>query len=124
MDLIEKIYSVIANCIMLIVIIYAAMNFYLSKYHLKVMDKIVYGQVYDEDNYIHKAMRIIDSIGYMTQQRLRGRLPIKTQKEIMALDKKFRRPFMVQFGVLIVMVIIVVVIFILEIFFQKPEFLL
>ena len=120
MEFIEDINAVIANGIVLTAIIYVAINIYISKYHLKVMDKIVYGQVYAEDNYIHKAMRIIDSIGYMTQQRLRGRLPIETQNKIMALDKKFRRPFMIQLGVLIVMVLIVIVIFILEIFFQKP----
>jgi len=120
MDILETLDSVIFEIIILTLIIYAAINKYLSKYHLKVMDKIVYGQVYAEDNYIHKAMRIIDSIGYMTQQRLRGRLPIETQNKIMALDKKFRRPFMIQLGVLIVMVLIVIVIFILEIFFQKP----
>ncbi len=120
MDILETLDSVIFEIIILTLIIYAAINKYLSKYHLKVMDKIVYGRVYAEDNFIHKAMRIIDSIGYMTQQRLRGRLPIETQNKIMAMDKKFRRPFMIQLGVLIVMVLIVIVIFILEIFFQKP----
>ncbi len=121
MDILEKLDSVIFEITIFILIIYAAMNFYLSKYHLKVMDKIVYGRVYAEDNFIHKAMRIIDSIGYMTQQRLRGRLPIETQNKIMALDKKFRRPFMIQLGVLIVMVLIVIVIFILEIFSKNLD---
>ncbi len=124
MKFIEDIYAVIANSIMLIAPIYALINIHISRYHLKVMDKIIYGQVYDEDNYIHKAIRTIDCIGYFVRKRNRERLPIKTQKEIMALDKKFRRPFMMLWGLLIVMMIIIVIIAILEVFYPKPDYLL
>ncbi len=124
MKFIEDIYAVIANSIMLIVPIYALINIHISRYHLKVMDKIIYGQVYDDDNYIHKAIRTIDCIGYFVRKRNRERLPIKTQKEIMALDKKFRRPFMMLWGLLIVMMIIIVIIAILEVFYPKPDYLL
>ncbi len=124
MNLIENIISIISPIGMLIVPIYALINIHISKYHLKVMDKIIYGQVYDEDNYIHKAIRTIDCIGYFVRKRNRERLPIKTQKEIMALDKKFRRPFMMLWGLLIVMMIIIVIIAILEVFYPKPDYLL
>ncbi len=119
MDFIEIFGLYLTAFTMFILIIYAAINRYICKYHLKVMDKIIYGQVYDEDNYVHKAMRTIDCIGYFVRKRNRERLPIKMQKEIMALDKKFRRPFMVLWGLGIVMMIIFVIIFILEIFFPE-----
>ncbi len=101
--------------------IYVALNIYTSKYHLKVMDKIVYGQVHDEDSYVHKAMRIIDYTGYISNKRLRKRLPVKMQNEIMALDKKFWRLFIIQGWVLNVLTIIVLSIMILEVFFPEPD---
>ncbi len=119
MDFIEIFGLGVAVFALFIIITYVVINIYISKYHLKVMDKIIYGQVYDEDNYVHKAMRTIDCIGYFVRKRNRERLPIKMQKEIMALDKKFRRPFMVLWGLGIVMMIIFVIIFILEVFFPE-----
>ncbi len=44
MEFIGVLNAVIANGIMLIVLIYALINIHISKYHLKVMDKIVYGR--------------------------------------------------------------------------------
>ncbi len=108
----------VASFALLIINTYVAINIYISKYHLKVMDKIIYGQVYDEDNYVHKAIRTIDCIGFFIRKRNRQRLPIKTQNEILALDKKFRRPFMMLWWLYIVMMIII---FILEVFFPTPE---
>jgi len=111
----------VASFALLIINTYVAINIYISKYHLKVMDKIIYGQVYDEDNYVHKAIRTIDCIGFFIRKRNRQRLPIKTQNEILALDKKFRRPFMMLWWLYIVMMIIMIIIFILEVFFPTPE---
>jgi len=125
MELIENIYSVLAFSGILIVPIYALINIHVSRYHLKVMDKIVYGQqIPDEnDNYVFKAMRTMDYMGFFFRKLLRERLPIKTQNEIMALDKKFRRPFIILFGLGIIMMIIIVIFAILEVFFPKPELL-
>ncbi len=58
MGILEILDSVIFEITILTLIIYVAMNIYTSKYHLKVMDKIVYGQVHEEDNYIHKPKKI------------------------------------------------------------------
>ncbi len=66
----------------------------------------------------------MEYIGFFVRKLLRERLPIKTQKEIMALDKKFRRPFMLLWGLGIVMMIIMVIILILEVFYPKPDYLL
>jgi len=121
MGILEILDSVIFEITILTLIIYVAMNIYTSKYHLKVMDKIVYGQVHEEDNYIHKAMRIIDYTGYISNKRLRKRLPIEIQNEIMALDKKFHRLFIIQGWVLNFLTLIVVIIIILELFFPEPE---
>ncbi len=124
MGFIEILHTVIFYITILILIIYVAINMYISKYHLKVMDKIIYGQVYDEDNYIHKAMRTIDCIGFFVRKRNRERLPVKIQNKIMALDKKFRRPFMILWGLLIMMMIIMVIMAIMEFYLPKPEYLL
>jgi predicted nucleic acid-binding Zn ribbon protein len=125
MEFIEVLNAVIANGIVLIVLIYALINIHISKYHLKVMDRIVYGRQppNSDDNYVFKAMRTIEYMGFFIRKRLRERLPIKTQKEIMALDKKFRRPFMMLWWLYIFIMIIMVIIFILEVF-PKPDYLL
>ncbi len=123
MEFIGVLNAVIANGIMLIVLIYALINIHISKYHLKVMDKIVYGRQIPkkDDNYVFKAMRTMEYIGFFVRKLLRERLPINTQKEIMALDKKFRRPFMMLWGLGIIMMIIMVIILILEVFFPTPN---
>ncbi len=66
-------------------------------------------------------MRIIDYTGYISNKRLRKRLLIEIQNEIMALDKKFRRLFIIQGWVLNVLTLIVVIVIILELFFPEPE---
>ncbi len=123
MNLIENIHSIISPVGILIVPIYALINIHISKYHLKVMDKIVYGRQIPkkDDNYVFKAMRTMEYIGFFVRKLLRERLPINTQKEIMALDKKFRRPFMMLWGLGIIMMIIMVIILILEVFFPTPN---
>jgi len=123
MNFIENIHSIISPIGILIVPIYALINIHISKYHLKVMDKIVYGrQIPDyDDNYVFKAMRTIEYMGFFIRKLLRERLPIKTQKEIMALDRKFRRPFMMLWWLYIAMMIIIVIFAILEVFFPNLD---
>jgi len=69
------------------------MFYYLSRKHMKILDKIVYHREFNDDNYILTTMRIGQYLVVIFVNRIRKQLPEDEQKKIVALDSEFRRPF-------------------------------
>ncbi len=69
------------------------MVFYLTRKHIKIMDKIVYNHEFTDDNFILQSMRISQYLVLIFVSRTRQRWPENIQEKIVGLDSKFRRPF-------------------------------
>ncbi len=94
------------------------MVYYLSQYHMKVMDQIIHHQKFIDDNFISKAMRIATYQVNIFVKRNRELLPLDTQKKILSLDKKFRRPFLILIWNQFFLIVCILVMVILEEFFS------
>ncbi len=114
---IEDLYFVVSGVLLLSGIFNIFMMYYLSRNQMKVMDKIVWHREMTGDSFIFKAMRIGDYTLFLYTKRKRKTLPEEVQKKIMALDGKFRRPFLIMHLNLALFVVAALILIILEQFY-------
>ncbi len=97
MNLPEKINFIVTSIMLFSVLFNMFMFYYISRKHMKVLDKIVCHREFTDDNYILATMRIGQYLVLIFVSRIRKQLPEDAQKKIIALNSKFRRPFVLLF---------------------------
>ncbi len=117
MNLLEKLDFFVGIFLFFSVIFNIFMMYYLSRNQMKVMDKIVWHREMTGDSFIFKSMRIGDYMLFLYTKRKRKTLPEDVQKKIMALDGKFRRPFLITILNLFLLIISTIFVIVLEQFY-------
>ncbi len=109
----------------LLIIFSAILSFlmllYISTNYLKVMDKIVFGREFNPDNIFHKIIRINGYIGMIVLKRNREKESIEVQRKIMALDNKFKKPFIIMHWAYIIFGILFLIIYLVDNYFLTPN---
>ncbi len=115
MPLLEKIDLILALLVFFTLIFNMFMFYYISRKHMKVMDKIILHREMTDDNFIFKTYRIVGYLVILYVERNRKALPEDIQKNIMKLDGKFRRPFLI----LIWNVVVLFISYFISIYLEK-----
>ncbi len=116
MNFLEQLYVSLIFMVIFLGLFSIIMVFYLSRYHMKVMDKIIHHHTFSDidDTIVFKVMRIATYQVNIFVKRNREQLPLETQKKIIALDKKFRFPFLILIWDQILAILCILSILILE----------